>query len=321
MINKKGIFRIIHMYLRRNRVGEILVLRGKLAPHQLKEALETQQKDNIRLGHVLVQRGFIRRHELYAALISQSMLRTVLAAITILGGVSSVITKQAAASDLRDIPGSIFVASTSSLLEKNLNGTPADSGQAAIFGTTERSSTDLTAFTKWSAMFDRFSIEVSNKDSDDVVQKWRKDLAELRGLPLTEMASRVNDLMNKIRYISDNRNWGKSDYWETPVEFLTKGGDCEDFAIAKYVSLRALGVPDHVMRVAIVKDLQKGIPHAILIVYTKNGPMVLDNQIKRMVSTNNIHHYKPIFSINQTAWWLHTDRHNSDPAQIASASH
>ncbi len=96
--------------------------------------------------------------------------------------------------------------------------------------------------------------------------------------------------MNKVRYIGDQKNWGKSDYWATPIEFLTYGGDCEDFAIAKYVSLRALGVPDRAMRIAIVKDTQKGIAHAILIVYTEDGPMVLDNQIKRMTNANAIGH-------------------------------
>jgi predicted transglutaminase-like cysteine proteinase len=74
------------------------------------------------------------------------------------------------------------------------------------------------------------------------------------------------------------------------------------------------------MRIAIVKDLQKGVPHAILIVYTENGPMVLDNQIKKMTEADDIEHYKPIFSINRTAWWLHNDNRNSNPTQIASAS-
>jgi len=169
-------------------------------------------------------------------------------------------------------------------------------------------------------MFDRFSKDVNSGASDAIVQKWKKDLTPMKGLPLIQMANEVNNLMNKIRYIGDNKNWGKSDYWGTPSEFLTYGGDCEDFAIAKYISLRALGVPDQAMRIAIVKDLQKGIPHAILIVYTENVPMVLDNQIKKMTEANDIGHYKPIFSINRTAWWLHNDNRNSNPTQIASAS-
>jgi len=49
----------------------------------------------------------------------------------------------------------------------------------------------------------------------------------------------VNDFMNQPRFVSDIDHWGKEDYWATPIEFLsTNGGDCEDFSIAKYFTLR-----------------------------------------------------------------------------------
>jgi predicted transglutaminase-like cysteine proteinase len=145
---------------------------------------------------------------------------------------------------------------------------------------------------------------------------WKRDLMAYQGLPLREMAERVNTLVNKTQYIEDTQNYGQSDYWATPIEFFTRGGDCEDFAIAKYVSLRALGVPENRMRIAIVQDLQKNIPHAVLIVYADEGAVVLDNQNKRVVAANAINHYKPIFSINRTAWWLHT---KPDATRLASA--
>ena len=52
----------------------------------------------------------------------------------------------------------------------------------------------------------------------------------------------VNNFMNKSRYIQDNKNWGKKDYWASPGEFLAKFGDCEDFSIAKYMALKYLGM-------------------------------------------------------------------------------
>ncbi len=313
---QKGILRSINSYLKRNRVGEILVARGKLSPAQLKGALALQKQQNVPIGHLLLDRGMISRRELQFALATQSALRTMIAIITLFGALTTFSPKSFAGS-FKDIPNSISVVFTNvsagSMSGSVIRGTP-------LFGTGERASADMSSFTKWSAMFDRFSDEVNNGSSNDVVQKWRSNLKSLNGLPLTQMANEVNNMMNKVRYIGDKKNWGKSDYWETPVEFLTYGGDCEDFAIAKYVSLRALGVPDRAMRIAIVKDLQKGIPHAILIVYTENGPMVLDNQIKPMTEANSINHYKPIYSINRTAWWLHTDSNSSNPTQIASAS-
>lgn len=313
---QKGIFSSINSYLKRNRVGEILVARGKLSPEQLKGVLNVQKEQNIPIGHVLLNHGIISRRELRFALATQSALRTAVTIVTIFGGLTTMSSKSFADS-IRDIPKSISVAFTN-VSAGSMSG--AIVRPTALFGTGERASADMSSFTKWSAMFDRFSREVNNGSSNDVVQRWKNSLAPLNGLPLTQMANEVNNLMNKVRYIGDQKNWGKSDYWETPVEFLTYGGDCEDFAIAKYASLRALGVPDRAMRIAIVKDLEKGIPHAILIVYTEDGPMVLDNQIKRMTEASSIAHYKPIYSINRTAWWLHTDSKNSNPTQIASAA-
>ena len=67
-----------------------------------------------------------------------------------------------------------------------------------------------------------------------------------------------------------------------------------------------LGVPDNQMRLAIVKDMERGIPHAILIVYAQTGEaMILDNQTTTVRSAAMVTRYQPIFSINEQAWWLH----------------
>lgn len=311
-----GILGSINAYLKRNRVGEILVARGKLSPFQLKEALSLQKKHKSPLGRVLLEKGLISRRELQVTLATQSALRIGLTVITIFTGLTTLSSRQSYAGGLKELPRSISVAFTN-VSASTMSGAIVQ--EAPIFGTSERASTDMGSFTKWSAMFERFSNEVNNGSANDVVQNWKSKLSTLSGLSLVQMANGVNNMMNQVRYIGDQKNWGKSDYWETPIEFLTYGGDCEDFAIAKYVSLRALGVPDRAMRIAIVRDLQKGIPHAILIVYTEEGPMVLDNQIKRMTEASAISHYKPIYSINRTAWWLHSDS-RSNPTQIASAA-
>ena len=154
-------------------------------------------------------------------------------------------------------------------------------------------------------MFDRFERDMNSAKGQNVMTKWKADLAALQGQSLKQMAASVNKMINKTRYINDNRNWGKSDYWATPVEFFTKGGDCEDYAIAKYASLRALGVPENRMRIAIVQDMVKNIPHAVLVVYGDDGAYILDNQSQAMKYAADIKTYKPIFSINRTAWWLH----------------
>jgi len=308
----QGVLRQFKRYLFRNRFGDVLVHRGKLDIDQLRHALAVQKRTGDSLGEILVSRGLISRWDLRTTLAIQTSIRTVVTLVTLSAGIIGFSAKISYAGNLKDIPATITLASVSS---EQIAGVY----KTSLFGTAERASTDLSAFTKWSDMFERFHRDVSRESSSKVIQDWKMDISDLRGKSLVDMADGVNNLMNKVRYIGDSKNWGKSDYWETPIEFLTRGGDCEDFAIAKYASLRALGVPEHLMRIAIVKDMQKGIPHAILIVYTDQGPMILDNQIKKMARASSIFHYKPIFSINRSAWWVHTDQ-SVGATQIASAS-
>lgn len=205
----------------------------------------------------------------------------------------------AQAASIKDVPARIQISAST-----DFNRAVSHS---SLFGSKEKRSTKIKAFTKWSGMFNKFERQLGASSSEPVVQKFQSDLSHLKGLPLRTMAKKVNDMMNAKRYITDKRNWGTSDYWATPVEFLQRGGDCEDFAIAKYTALRVLGVPEERLRVAIVHDKVKNIPHAILIVYTDEGAVVLDNQEKRVIDGNHAGRYRPIYSINRTAWWLHTE--------------
>jgi predicted transglutaminase-like cysteine proteinase len=111
--------------------------------------------------------------------------------------------------------------------------------------------------------------------------------------------------MNRRHYVSDSRNWGVKDYWATPGEFMARSGDCEDFAIAKYLSLRQLGWSEDTLRVAVVRDLSLNVNHAVLIVYFDGRTWLLDNQIRRVVETETVRHYRPVFSINEKYWWRH----------------
>ncbi|MBL4748929.1 MAG: transglutaminase-like cysteine peptidase [Magnetovibrio sp.] len=178
-------------------------------------------------------------------------------------------------------------------------------------------STTLTAFTKWNGALARYSKERAQSKSgacgSDKLNKcnfgkWMTFLQGLKDKDLVSQIRAVNNYMNRAPYITDPVNWGKKDFWATPGEFMTKFGDCEDYAIAKYISLRLLGYKDMDLRVVAVKDLNLKIGHAILVVYYKGTPYVLDNQIKQVVPASKIRHYLPIFSINSKAWWKHQPR-------------
>jgi predicted transglutaminase-like cysteine proteinase len=111
--------------------------------------------------------------------------------------------------------------------------------------------------------------------------------------------------MNRQRYLTDPRNYGVKDYWATPIQFLKRDGDCEDYAIAKFISLRALGFTNDMLRIVVLQDLNLRIGHAILVVYLDGRALVLDNQVRRVVPAETIRHYQPIYSINEQHWWLH----------------
>lgn len=310
---KFGLLQYFKHSMCRHKVGELLVLRGSISPSQLRHALKIQrtQTPNQALGQVFVNLGYINRFQLANLLIGQRMFRVVAACAFYLFGMG-LCGKSSHAEGIKDVPARIILANTAPIDMDTVYDYPA------IFGAAEKMSTNLKAFTKWTGMFERFDDALDDRSSRSIIDALQKELSDYRSTSIYEMADSVNDMMNRKKYILDQKNWGQSDYWATPIEFMTRGGDCEDFAIAKYAALRALGVPESLMRVAIVQDEQKNIPHAILIVYTERGAMVLDNQIKQMRSSNSIAHYKPIFSINRTAWWLHTKPVQTDTI-VASA--
>jgi predicted transglutaminase-like cysteine proteinase len=250
------------------------------------------------LGKFLVDQDIVEVDVIRQTLVEQFALRFVTALVTIfLSFASFSVSKSARAGNIKDVPSLMQVANESFT---SVNHYPK------LFGAQEKRSTNLKAFTKWSGMFKRFERSFSSPSDQAVINEFKAQIENMRGLPLNKMVVQVNDLVNSKRYITDSRNYGQTDYWATPVEFLRKGGDCEDYAIAKYTALRALGVPEDRLRVVILQDMQKNIPHAVLVVYTDQGPVLLNNQIKRAVKVSSVDHYKPIFSINRHAWWLHS---------------
>lgn len=174
-----------------------------------------------------------------------------------------------------------------------------------LFGSSERSSVRIAPFTKWSAMFQRLNYQTRGSSEALDVLKVQLGALTQTSDSVYQLAASVNDMMNAKAYVSDARNYGRSDFWASLPEFLERGGDCEDYAIAKYTALRMAGVSEDRLRIAIVQDTWKNIAHAVLVVYTEHGPYVLDNQNKEMVSASSAGRYRPIFSINRTAWWLH----------------
>jgi len=121
----------------------------------------------------------------------------------------------------------------------------------------------------------------------------------------------ANSLMNdpaQHPYIEDINNWGKTEYWATAFQFLRKSGDCEDFSIAKYMLLKAAGMPVDDMRVVAVRIRSLGgIGHAILVVYQGSKAWVLDNRTNltwQRAPVSGMTCIRPIAPFGETAFVL-----------------
>lgn len=182
----------------------------------------------------------------------------------------------------------------------------AASAYPSLFGSREIASSDLALFPKWRGVVARFGEEEQSCASPLCDHEyWKRVLEGLAGAERMAQITAINREMNERLYVVDPINWGVPDYWATPFQFRRKNGDCEDYAIAKFMALRALGFDNGEMRIVVLNDLNLGIAHAILVVYVDGRALVLDNQIKSVVPADSIRHYQPVYSVNENGWWLH----------------
>jgi predicted transglutaminase-like cysteine proteinase len=119
----------------------------------------------------------------------------------------------------------------------------------------------------------------------------------------------VNNYFNhRIVFAEDQEVWSVSDYWASPLELLQQGrGDCEDYAIAKYFSLLALGMPPVRLRMVYVKAHigTHGQPHMVLAYYAQPhaDPLILDFLITTLLPAAQRRDLTPVFSFNSEGLW------------------
>jgi len=297
---KGSFFRAVARTIKSSKLGDLLLSSGTVTAEQLRTALLEQKKTGKQLGTILIGHGAITAGQLYHKLAEQWCLKASAAGIAVLMQ-TTLPSSPAQADELESSPRNISTQFTLAAATVS-----SSKHYPQLFGTHETRSDDITAFKKWTEVMKRFEDQMKTVSaSAPRVMLWKAEIRNLRSKSTREKIEGINNFLNKIPYIEDSDNYGKSDKWATPVEFLSRGGDCEDFAIAKYASLRALGFSADQLRIAIVQDKIKDIPHAVLIVYSDEGNFVLDNQDKKVEAITAVNRYQPIFSINSTSWWLH----------------
>ncbi len=145
-------------------------------------------------------------------------------------------------------------------------------------------------------------------DGKQRIDAWQHLLATQKQTPELEQLKVVNLFFNKqMRYVEDIDLWRQVDYWETPIEGLWKGaGDCEDYAIAKYFSLRHLGVSSDKLRITYVKALRQNRAHMVLTYYASPDamPLVLDSLVDTILPASQRTDLLPVYSFNAEGLWL-----------------
>ena len=111
----------------------------------------------------------------------------------------------------------------------------------------------------------------------------------------------INRAINlAIRPVSDLAQHGRIDVWTTPLATLSSGsGDCEDYAIAKFVALRRAGIAPEDLRIVVLHDTIHGDNHAVTAARLDGHWLMLDNRRMAMIEDSDVRNYQPTFVIDQ----------------------
>ena len=109
--------------------------------------------------------------------------------------------------------------------------TPADAYGNPLLERRQISHRDLGAFDQWTGILARYEWQHTaaragcSDNSTCSSAQWEGLLSALKDAPFAVKLEEVNRFFNTVAYVSDEENYG-SDYWQTPYEFMARGGDC-----------------------------------------------------------------------------------------------
>lgn len=158
------------------------------------------------------------------------------------------------------------------------------------------------------------------------VTAWQKLIQDASSTDTIRRLALVNDFFNRrIHYGEDPDVWLRRDYWATPLESLGIGkGDCEDFALAKYVTLLLSGVAEDRLRLIYVRAVIEGRTtraHMVVGYYPEGGkvPWILDSLAGEVLPADQRRDLTPVFSFNlQSLWVAGADFRVDDPSDRLS---
>lgn len=148
-------------------------------------------------------------------------------------------------------------------------------------------------------------------EAQERLLEWQDLVREDTSTTEMEKLIKVNHFFNQIRFVSDSLHWKQNDYWATPVEFLASGGgDCEDFSLAKYFTLKAMGIEEKKLNLTYVKAIELKQAHMVMTYFKtpEADPLVLDNLIDTIKLASQRLDLLPVYSFNGAGLWLAKQR-------------
>jgi predicted transglutaminase-like cysteine proteinase len=185
---------------------------------------------------------------------------------------------------------------------------------------------------KWPTLFDK-DIELVTQG--DVLNKWSHARAEIaRELRIVDRcrkdnvcpdgAQRLIDLSSEgagrdgrarlglinravnlaISPTSDEAQWRVTDHWSSALETLrSERGDCEDYAIVKYLALLDAGISEADLKIVVMKSIFPHEDHAVVAARVDDEWLILDNRTLTLVRDMNLTRAVPVFVLDQVGAW------------------
>ncbi len=188
-----------------------------------------------------------------------------------------------------------------------------------LLGAVEIASNNLAALPQWTRILNKIGDEKKAVDRCDAsvdactsaeIMTWRAMIQGLRSQAPLDQLSEVNRFLNTWSEKPDDENYGVEEYWASPLEFIARSGDSEDFAIVKFFTLRELGFTNEQLRIVVAKDVLRNKVHSFLAVYHEGEIYILDSVSNSVLTQNDVKYYVPFYSVNETTRWAHIVVHS-----------
>lgn len=223
-------------------------------------------------------------------------------------------------------PSALHLAALEVPAAGNSSGVPSTAtGSDEAFGFATFRAPEGMLWVKWRKLETELASEADSvaacraagtRCTNVVAQKYLALIEESRRLPERARIAQINRVINAtIRYTSDEEQFGQPDVWTAPLATLSSGrGDCEDYAIAKYVALRDAGFAAEDLRLLIVHDRNARQDHAVTGVRQGGQWLMLDNRHDILLEQKDARHFIPLFALDQQGVKLFAAPYDHSPA-------